>query len=197
MQVGETVGKGEIIAKSGNSGNSTGPHLHYGMRVSPFNRRDGMGGFSDPSKYLPTAQPTPPQPDNSNLLPLIKAAAKEFGIDWTLLASLSWAESSFDPGATSTASAMGLCQLMPATWVEWSANIGAGNDPYNPKQNLRVGAAYIDWLLKQTNGNVYSALHAYLWGIGNVLALREPPSMVVAYAIKIVHGRDLLRATGA
>lgn len=52
IKQGTKVKKGKVIALSGNTGHSTGSHLHFGMRISPYNRSDGWGGYSDPEPYL-------------------------------------------------------------------------------------------------------------------------------------------------
>ena len=84
----------------------------------------------------------------------IQQAAQAAGVDPKLLAALTWAESGFNPGAGSSAGAIGLTQLMPATAA------GLGVDPSDPVQNLLGGARYLAGQL-QRFGRVDLALAAY------------------------------------
>ena len=44
---------------------------------------------------------------------------------------------------TSPVGAMGLMQVMPATFAELSGRYGLGSDPYEPRANILAGAAYL------------------------------------------------------
>ncbi|MFI1938779.1 transglycosylase family protein [Streptomyces purpureus] len=47
VREGQTVGSGQRIARSGSTGNSSGPHLHFEVRTGP-----GYGSDIDPLSYL-------------------------------------------------------------------------------------------------------------------------------------------------
>jgi soluble lytic murein transglycosylase-like protein len=93
----------------------------------------------------------------------ISASAKKYGIDENLIHGIIEQESGMNPSAVSSAGAIGLMQLMPATGAE----LGASN-LYDPVQNIDAGTHYFANLLTRYNGNVPLALAAYNAGPGAV-----------------------------
>lgn len=91
----------------------------------------------------------------------IDRAAAAAGIDPAMLAAVTWAESSFRPDAVSSAGAIGLTQLMPATAA------GLGVDPHDPVENLEGGARYLREQFDRF-GSIDLMLAAYNAGPGTV-----------------------------
>ena len=54
VKVGDQVAESQVIGYSDNTGNSTGPHLHWGYYKFPRNRQNGYAGFIDQAPLLPS-----------------------------------------------------------------------------------------------------------------------------------------------
>lgn len=52
LKVGTFVNEGDFVGKSDNTGNSTGPHLHWGYYRIPRNRDNGFNGYIDQTDWL-------------------------------------------------------------------------------------------------------------------------------------------------
>lgn len=52
LKVGTVLSEGEFVGKSDNTGNSTGPHLHWGYYRIPRNRDNGFNGYIDQTDWL-------------------------------------------------------------------------------------------------------------------------------------------------
>ena len=52
VRQGQEVRRGQRIGWSNDSGFSNGPHLHFAIRIHPYTRADGWGGYSDPLPYM-------------------------------------------------------------------------------------------------------------------------------------------------
>jgi hypothetical protein len=74
-------------------------------------------------------------------------------------------ESAGRSDAVSSAGAVGLMQLIPATAERFGVK-----DSTDPVQNIRGGVAYLDWLLKEFNNDPVMVLAAYNAGEGAVVA---------------------------
>ena len=97
-------------------------------------------------------------------MPQIEVAASEAGIDAFLLAGVVYAESRGAAEARSSIGALGLCQLMPATAEELAMRLRIAGPPYEPADNLRMGARYLRELLNRWDDDVDLALLGYRMG---------------------------------
>jgi len=73
----------------------------------------------------------------------IAEAARRFGIPQSWIRAVMEVESAGNPRAVSTAGAMGLMQIMPGTWAELRAAYGFGDDPFDRRDNILAGTAYL------------------------------------------------------
>lgn len=64
VDAGQSVPRGHRLARIDSTRSPYPTHLHFAIRISPYNRFDGWGGFTDPLPFLyaPQLETTPPEP---------------------------------------------------------------------------------------------------------------------------------------
>jgi len=95
--------------------------------------------------------------------PIIAKAAKKYQVDEKLLHAVIQTESAYDVKAISSAGAVGLMQLMPAT----ASRYGVSNRK-NATENIDGGTHYIKDLFKMFDSNLDLVLASYNAGEGAV-----------------------------
>jgi soluble lytic murein transglycosylase len=105
---------------------------------------------------------------------LVEAEAAEHGLSPLFVYALLWQESLFEGGATSSAAAHGLMQVIPSTGAYIAQSLGwppgyTSRDLYRPVVSVRFGVWYLAEQTGLAEGNPFVAMAAYNGGPGNSL----------------------------
>jgi hypothetical protein len=137
-----------------------------GQQDRPSTGAGARGHYSRPASY------DPPGPPGDPWGPWIREASRRFDVPETWIREVMRQESGGRASATSHAGAMGLMQVMPATYRELRARYGLGDDPYHPYDSIMAGTAYIREMYELYGSPAFLAaynagprrLEDYLWG---------------------------------
>jgi len=111
--------------------------VDYGRGGRPY-VEIGADGWRRPTHYYP-----PPGPAEDPWGPYIRDAAGRYAVPERWIRAVMQQESGGEEQATSPVGAMGLMQVMPATYDELRVHYRLGDDPYEPHSNILAGTAYI------------------------------------------------------
>lgn len=124
----------------------------------------------------------------SNPAMFIYEASQRFAIPVPWIGTVLNIESAGDVHARSSKGAMGLMQIMPATWGELRLRYNLGNDPFNPRDNILAGTAYLRELLDRYGSpGVFAAYNAGPSRYEGHLAGAPLPDETRAYVAKLVN----------
>ena len=112
----------------------------------------------------------------------IAEAAQRFDLPASWIRAIMRAESAVDATAVSPKGAMGLMQIMPETWAELRLHHHLGGDPFDPRDNILAGAAYLRELNDRYGApGLLAAYHAGPARYEAYLAGRPLPAETRAY----------------
>ncbi|MEF9600840.1 lytic transglycosylase domain-containing protein [Paracoccus sp. PXZ] len=114
----------------------------------------------------------------------VAEASLRFGIPPHWIRAVRHVESRGNPQAVSPKGAMGLMQIMPETWAALRARHALGGDPFDPRDNILAGAAYLREM-HDRYGTIAGMLAAYNAGPGrydeHLVSGRALPAETRAY----------------
>ena len=117
----------------------------------------------------------------------VAEASQRFGIPERWIWAVMRVESGGRVRAVSPKGAMGLMRIMPATWADLRARHGLGADPFDPRDNILAGAAYLREMHDRYGAPGFLA--AYNAGPGRyddyLSAGRALPAETIAYVAAI------------
>ncbi len=121
------------------------------------------------------------------LVKFVEEASDRFAVPARWIRAVLQVESGGDEHAISSRGAMGLMQLMPGTWVELSVRYGLGLDPFDPRDNILAGTAYLKEMHDRFgSAGFLAAYHAGPWRYEQHLVTGKPlPSETTAYVAAV------------
>lgn len=130
----------------------------------------------------------------------IAEASRRFGIPQPWIRAVMEVESAGNPRAVSHAGAMGLMQIMPGTWAELRVAYRLGNDPFDTRDNILAGTAYLRQMYDRFGSpgflaayNAGPARYQVHLDTGRALP-RETRNYLAILAPLIADGTDVARA---
>jgi soluble lytic murein transglycosylase-like protein len=117
----------------------------------------------------------------------IAEASARFAVPASWIRAVMQIESGGDQRAASPRGALGLMQLMPGTWVELSARYGLGLDPFDARDNILAGTAYLKEMHDRFgSAGFLAAYHVGPWRYEQELVTGRPlPSETTAYVAAV------------
>ncbi|MFN2389856.1 MAG: LysM peptidoglycan-binding domain-containing protein [Actinomycetota bacterium] len=132
-------------------------HIVVGQRL----RVPGSGGGGAPAQRAPS-------PGRTSVGASLERQARVHGVSVALVKALAWQESGWNQRAVSSAGAVGVMQVMPATARYVNQVLGGGHlDIRTMDDNVHLGVMYLHHLLGMMRSE-RRALAAYYAGPGNV-----------------------------
>lgn len=158
----------------------------------------GMAIFNDVYRSLP-------KKFKSHAVELASAILNEsenHEIDPVFVMAVIKTESSFNPLARGSAGEIGLMQLKPDTakWIAQKFKIPwkGPKTLENPRMNVRIGIAYLDYLRDRFDGHALKYVSAYNMGVGKVCRMYAEEKKPQDYSLRVMKNyRDAYRRLAA